>query len=870
MGLRMMLIWKLIKVPLLNVNENQERAVQSVQLFLKSILHLISGNHDLYTNCFEIVFMHRQGPDVEIYILLHGNENNGIDNVLEQQLAANNYQFEKLNYSEINELKSELVKCALSEMHAVIKTEKIVTTPYMYEGYYYWADDMRYNDNASFTNYDMVFQTLLNMPYTYVSFQLIPTKLENHETDTIQRLAMFLESHMHAFPNQYSQMYEPYAEPAHSVYKGFVESFGEPVFKFNVLVGSASGKGAWLADTIMTEIKTQTLNSCDLQKVKINPQHLQRVDYSQLPYMVNDLLLNQYRDVMIWGGNIASPNNLFRLPFLVTVNEAMGFFHLPIDNGKIVGIESSSYEISNELLDEGVTKEGNIEFGKVLGKNTIIGASPNDLSKHVLIVGMPGTGKTTFSINLLLQFYKKGIPFLAFEPTKTEYRAMIDSVPDLQIFTPGNNEVSPFVMNPFLPPKGIKIEKFIPSLYSAFRAAFSMPSPLDTLFLKAIQEAYVQYGWRDYSKLGDPEVTVFGLQEFIKVFKKIISETNYGKEVRGNLESGGILRLSNLIEQNRNIFDTLHAIPVEDLLSKPTVIELNAIDNPEQKSLIMALLLINVCAHIKNNQAGDGEVKNAILIDEAHVLLNQKSVTSDNSPNMQSSAIQSVENMIAEVRSYGTAVIIADQRPSAVGEAIVANTDVKIAFRLTENRERKIIADSACMNDAMEKQISQLSVGQAYVYYNRLMNPQLVQTPDIRNKEGIRLSVSDDEIKQKNTYWQDHEALLKPYKECENCTNAACNFKMRADANYFMSLVWNAKHREIIDSKKMELMTNGIPILLESYLSKYTKEYRERLIICIRIMLLRKADMEKGLTIGKRQKIELLKSADVKRGENNV
>lgn len=865
-----MLIWRINKIPVLNIDDSQERAVQSVQLFLKSVLHLISGKQNSSANCIEIVFLHKEKLDVEIYIILHGNINSRIDNLLEQQLSSNNYQFEKLNSNDIEQLNSVLTRCAYSEMHAVIKTEKIVTTPFTYEGYYYWADYMKYDEKVSFTNFDIAFQALINMPYTYVAFQLFPTMLENYELDTVQKLSMFLDGHMHAFPNQYSQMYEPYAEPAQLTYKEYAESFGEPIFRYNILVGSASGNGEWLSETIVAMLKTQTMNSCDLQKVKINVQQIGSLNYMQLPYVVHDLLLKQYRDMMIWGGNIAPPNNLFRLPFLVTVNEAMGFFHLPVDNGKIVGVESSSYEISNELLDEKVTRTGNIEFGKVLGKNMIIGASPNDLSKHVLIVGMPGTGKTTFSINLLLQFYKKGIPFLAIEPTKAEYRAMIDAVPDLQIFTPGNNEVSPFVMNPFLPPKGIKIEKFIPSLYSAFKAAFSMPSPLDTLFLKAIQEAYIQYGWRDYSKLGDPDVTVFGLQEFIKVFKKIISETNYGKEVRGNLESGGILRLSNLIEQNRNIFDTLHAIPVEDLLNKPTVIELNAIDNPEQKSLIMALLLINVCAHIKNNQIGDGKVKNAIMIDEAHVLLKQRSSSFENSPDMQNSAIQSVENMIAEVRSYGTAVIIADQRPSAVGEAVVANTDVKIAFRLTENRERKIIADSACMNETMEKQISQLSVGQAYVYYNRLMNPQLVQTPDIREDEGIRLSVPDNEIQEKNVYWRSNEALLKPYKECEYCTTSKCDFKMRADANYFMNLVWNAKHKEIVDSKKLHLMTNGVPILLESYLCKYPKEYKEQLIICIRIMLLRKADLEKGLTIGIKQKSELLKSADVQKGEQNV
>lgn len=52
------------------------------------------------------------------------------------------------------------------------------------------------------------------------------------------------------------------------------------------------------------------------------------------------------------------------------------------------------------------------------------------------------------------------------------------------------------------------------------------------------------------------------------------------------MESAGVVRLVSLIEQNSNIYDTVHTIPLEDLLSKPTVIELNAINNKEQKSLI--------------------------------------------------------------------------------------------------------------------------------------------------------------------------------------------------------------------------------------------------------------------------------------------
>ena len=72
---------------------------------------------------------------------------------------------------------------------------------------------------------------------------------------------------------------------------------------------------------------------------------------------------------------------------------------------------------------------------------------------------------------------------------------------------------------------------------------------------------------------------------------------------------------------NGNIYDTENSVQLCDLLQKPTIIELNAIDNQEQEALLMALLLINIILYTKHNQAGDGNLKNILLIDEAHVLL---------------------------------------------------------------------------------------------------------------------------------------------------------------------------------------------------------------------------------------------------------
>ena len=179
------------------------------------------------------------------------------------------------------------------------------------------------------------------------------------------------------------------------------------------------------------------------------------------------------------------------------------------------------------------------------------------------------------------------------------------------------------------------------------------------------------------------DIELFGMYEFIRVFKKTIEHSNYKGETKSNIESAGIVRLISLIEQNSNIYDTIYTIPIDDLLHHPTVLELNAINNKEQKSLIMALMLILFCVYTKNNVSGDGKLKNVLLIDEAHVLLGAKSSSGDGADS-QGSTVETLEDLIKEIRSYGTSIIIADQSPTSVGKEIVANTDVKIMFKLVE------------------------------------------------------------------------------------------------------------------------------------------------------------------------------------------
>lgn len=69
------------------------------------------------------------------------------------------------------------------------------------------------------------------------------------------------------------------------------------------------------------------------------------------------------------------------------------------------------------------------------------------------------------------------------------------------------------------------------------------------------------------------------------------------------------------------MFDNYFSIPIEDILQKPTIIELAAIENSDQKALIIALLLLSILAYVNSNYVGEGGLKNVILLEEAHVLL---------------------------------------------------------------------------------------------------------------------------------------------------------------------------------------------------------------------------------------------------------
>ncbi|MBO5452085.1 MAG: ATP-binding protein [Lachnospiraceae bacterium] len=791
---------------------------------------------------------------VRVFLLLRklGKNKREIEDAL--TAMQNNYmtmmrslQYQVVAIKDQSNFEEMLKKVSKECIYSIVKTEKCTANENSLFPYYY--SDIVPLDNTD--NFQSIVSALSQIDGCCLSFQLFPTSFTQQESYCLNEMSTNLSniaSGVFIERGLYKDISATEPAKALAYYNEHVRA---PLFQYNILVfgkrrdcAGISSKVISLLQSGNNKIVNADFGCYDLTNEKVN---LER-DILYYPWNVNNRLIYYYRN-MRFLQSVGNAILLKRLPYIMTYDEAGAFFRLPIRDKGMNALKSNQVGQMVERFAAEVVDEDNIQFGKLITNemsDVVIGCPVNTFTKHALIVGVPGSGKTTFAIHLLLQFYKKDIPFLAIEPTKSEYRGMIDAIPDIQIFTPGNNAVSPFIINPFIPPRGIRIEQYIPSLASAFKAAFSMPSPLDVIFMRAIHSCYTEYGWKDYSKYGDPDVRYFGLYEFILVFKKIIAESGYGGEVKGNLESGGVFRLLNLIEQNSNIYDTINTVPIEDILHKPTVIELNAIDNTEQKALIMALLLINICVYTKNNQLNDGQIKNALLIDEAHVLFGGNGNNLGDKADAQGTTIKALQDMIAEIRSYGTSIIIADQSPAKVSREIVAQTEIKIAFRLVQAIEKEIIGDSTNMDENQQQQLSRLKTGEAYVYYGKLDIPQLVMTEDIRAEERIQLNVDNQEIEKRMTYWNERKKILRPYVECDFCEQCKenCDFYVRSNADYYANKLFSVCKKNIKDNHKFVQYLVSMEELIGEPTGDFNEDQYKRLFDCIRIKFVRKMQLE--------------------------
>lgn len=527
------------------------------------------------------------------------------------------------------------------------------------------------------------------------------------------------------------------------------------------------------------------------------------------------------------------PFEMKRLNYLTREDGIRNMLQHAFSGSTIKGHETHAHAGGKELIPPELKDKDGVLIGQARGSEQTLRLPLSQLTRHMVVAGMPGSGKTNFLFGILDELAKKDIPFLVIEPTKTEYRELIDAIPDIKILTPGRTEVNPIMFNPFLPPRGITLEQFLPSLISAFQMAFSMTTPLDVIFPEALRNCYAAYGWRNNSTSDDKDVKVFGMNEFIGAFKAEIAASSYDEESKQNLNSGGVYRLQSLMNTNPYLFDTDCSLAVEKLLNGYTVIELDAIDSPEHKSLLLAMLLLHLKLVIRKKQKKDSKLKNVLLIDEAHVLLDTcVGMAMKNEADPTGKLREFLLDMVKVNRAYGTGMIFSDQS-LAVLKDFVNNSNVKIIMHVESAEDRAFLTQNLNLTQRLYEQIRDLKTGEYYLSFEKTEQPLLVMAPDNRKTLKLTTDVEDNYLhKVMDPFYE------KPFAAC-TCRKH-CNPEIRTEGE-FIARNLIQKMRPLLHDK--EALVNYMKLVLpdaiaqmaegddeEKKLSRCAKMQLERLI----------------------------------------
>lgn len=473
--------------------------------------------------------------------------------------------------------------------------------------------------------------------------------------------------------------------------------------------------------------------------------------------------------------------HLYQYQSLLTSTQLATFAHLP-------NLETAGFKV--ELVPEfdTVTPElgdREVSIGHVIrhrqASRDVYGIPVAALTRHSLVCGVTGSGKTNTVLRLLLEADRLKAPFLVLEPSKAEYRTLLREAGlanRLNVFTLGEESISPFRLNPFEVPDHVGIQQHIDLLRSVFSVSFGMWTPLPQVLERCLYEIYTDAGW-DITTRANSRIppgtktaswTTFPtLADLRDKVDEVVNQLGYEAQVSDNIRAALTTRVDSLRAGGKGrMLDTRRSIPVEVWLDHPTIMELEGISDDDDKAFVMGLLLIRLVEHRRKSTQPLADVadptkgrsgprntplRNLLVVEEAHRLLvnvapgKQKEEES----NPRGKAVEAFSNLMSEVRAYGQGIVIADQVPVRLAPDVIKNTNLKIAHRTVAEEDREALAGSMAMNENQSLALATLVQGEAAVFAEGEDSPILVLVLPAKDRLGsppttdeVRLLMSEN------------------------------------------------------------------------------------------------------------------------------
>ena len=438
----------------------------------------------------------------------------------------------------------------------------------------------------------------------------------------------------------------------------------------------------------------------------------------------------------IWARPDPPDPQLQLLSVLGDARDACCAFRLPVAvDGTVPGFRVRRGHFGHAEAFQ--TAERSIRLGQIAGSDRAVLLPVRSLTKHALLAGSTGSGKTTTAMQILRQLWlDHQIPFLVIEPVNSDandYRRLAaePGFDDLEVYTVGDEGGHPLRFNPFEVPQGVLVGEHMANLLAAFKAAFGLWEPLPGIYQDALNLTYLRAGFLTSERPGSTPRNWPTVVEFMKAMREVTSRLGYAGDVRANIEAASIRRAEQLV-RGVTAFTFLTNEPnnIAGLLDHPIILELKSLGSGDEQALMIALLLTAVTEFYQAVRGASPDLVHVTLIEEAHRLLARpQGAKAAEDAQAKEKAAEAFANTLAENRKYGEGVIIAEQLPTKLVQDAVKNTNLKIMHRLTAQDDRHYLGETMGLDESQMRFATRLQTGEALVYSDEFAEAAHITVP---------------------------------------------------------------------------------------------------------------------------------------------
>jgi hypothetical protein len=459
-------------------------------------------------------------------------------------------------------------------------------------------------------------------------------------------------------------------------------------------------------------------------------------------------------------GDARDASCAFRFPIAVD-GTVPGFPGFPVRRG-LFG-EAAAYQLTGQV----------IRLGRASGTSRDVAVPLRSLTRHALIAGSPGSGRTTTAIEILRQLWADhAIPFLVIEPVHSDtddYRKLAaePGFEALEVITAGDEAGAPLRFNPFEVPAGMLVGEHVTNLLACFTVAFGLDGLLPSVYLDALNLTYLRSGFLSSERPTGVDRAWPTVVGFLAAMTEVTEGLGYAGDVAARIDAATVRRVRQLVRgTSGSAFLTDRPGGVGRLLDHPVILELKSLGGGDEQALMMALLLNAVSEHCRSARGASADLAHVTLVEEAHRLLARPEGSQP--ARARESAAAAFAGALAENRKYGEGVIFTGQFPARLVADAVKNSNLKLMHRLSAEDDRRYLGETMGMDEAQRLFAARLKTGEALLYSDELAEAAHVSIAEMPRPAAARADAPPPAAVP--------AAAAPPFAECAPC-RAQCDFR---------------------------------------------------------------------------------------------